>query len=278
MLTGVEISKDLHPQHCEDVDEDDEDEGEVGLTAQCGDDDGEEDPHSAPGLSQLEDPHHPHQPHSSHDRQTIAALQAEVEQADGNYEEIKDVPAALEIFPPLSGHLQDSLRQEEGGEGLQYKSSPSSPSPALSEVSHLVSHLQNLLEARADPVMLHRQEESVEDNTESDARLEHGAADQLRQKLLTQAGPVLVSLAVRGEPPVLLLPLHSTLTAGSLRELRDLLVAEGHHGQHEVHQVEGAEENDHNKESNMKRPSNGNNLQQQKIRNPFIQGRRYITM
>ena len=48
VLTGVEISKDLHPQHGEDVDEDDEDEGEVGLAAQGGDDDGEEDPHGAP--------------------------------------------------------------------------------------------------------------------------------------------------------------------------------------------------------------------------------------
>ena len=51
MLTGVEISKDLHPQHGEDVDEDYENEGKVGLAAQGGDDDGEQDPHSPPCLS-----------------------------------------------------------------------------------------------------------------------------------------------------------------------------------------------------------------------------------
>ena len=78
VLTGVEISKDLHPQHGEDVDEDEEDEGEVGLATQGGDDDGEEDPHGPPCLSQFEDPHDPNQPHCPHDRQPIKALQTEV--------------------------------------------------------------------------------------------------------------------------------------------------------------------------------------------------------
>ena len=106
VLTGVEISKDLHPQHGEDVDEDDEDEGEVGLATQGGDDDGEEDPHSPPCLSQFEDPHDPHQPHCPHDRQPIKALQAEVEKTESDDEKVKNVPAALEIFPPMSCQLQ----------------------------------------------------------------------------------------------------------------------------------------------------------------------------
>ena len=49
-------------------------------------------------------------------------------------------------------------------------------------------------------------------------------------------------------------------------DLGHLLIAESHDCQHQVDQVEGPKENDDNKENNVNRASNGNNLQQHKIR------------
>ena len=46
----------LHPDHGEDVDDDDQHEGQVAERAQGGDDDAQQDPHRRPGLGQLQHP------------------------------------------------------------------------------------------------------------------------------------------------------------------------------------------------------------------------------
>ena len=119
MLTGVELSQHLHPQQGEDVDEDEENDGEVGLAAQGGDDDGQQDSHRPPGLRQLEHPHHSHQPDAPHHREAVHVLEAEVQQADRDDHQVKYVPAASEIFFPKGRDLQHGLNGEKYGESLQ---------------------------------------------------------------------------------------------------------------------------------------------------------------
>ena len=60
-----------------------------------------------------------HQSHSSHHRDTINALQAEVEQAGDNDDQVENVPTVGKIFFAQSSELQNSFEQEECGENLE---------------------------------------------------------------------------------------------------------------------------------------------------------------
>ena len=60
-----------------------------------------------------------HQSHSSHHRDTVNALQAEVEQAGHDDDQVENVPTVGKIFFVQSSQLQNSFEQEECGENLE---------------------------------------------------------------------------------------------------------------------------------------------------------------
>ena len=57
VLNGIVLAEQLHAEHGEDVDNDEEDEGEVTKGAQRGDNDAQQDLHRCPGLRQLQHSH-----------------------------------------------------------------------------------------------------------------------------------------------------------------------------------------------------------------------------
>ena len=57
VILSVVLPKQLHTQHGEDVDDDEEDEGQVPQGTQGGDDDAQENLHRGPGLRQLQNSH-----------------------------------------------------------------------------------------------------------------------------------------------------------------------------------------------------------------------------
>ena len=57
VLLRVCLPEELHPEDGEDVDDNDEEEGEVSESAQRGDDDAQKDFHGRPGLGKLKDTH-----------------------------------------------------------------------------------------------------------------------------------------------------------------------------------------------------------------------------
>ena len=57
VLLGVDLAEELHPQDGEDVDDDDEEEGEVPEGAQGGDDDAQQDLHRGPRLGEFQHSH-----------------------------------------------------------------------------------------------------------------------------------------------------------------------------------------------------------------------------
>ena len=60
-----------------------------------------------------------HQSHSSHHRDTVNTLQAEVEQAGHDDDQVENVPTVGKIFFAQSSELQNSFEQEECGENLE---------------------------------------------------------------------------------------------------------------------------------------------------------------
>lgn len=57
VFVGVRFSEDLHSKDGKDVDDDDEEEGQVAQGAQRADDDAQENLHRRPGLSKFQNPH-----------------------------------------------------------------------------------------------------------------------------------------------------------------------------------------------------------------------------